>query len=53
MQPVGRARHAALPHHTAEDMQVVQIHRSHLEKHMPWKIQYSMRLRRVCPCRAD
>lgn len=32
VQPVGRARHFALPHHAAEDVQVVQIHRSHPEK---------------------
>ena len=51
MQPVGRARHAALPHDAAKDVQVVQVHRSHLEKCMLLKIQYSMRLGR-CPMRA-
>ena len=51
VQPVGRARHATLPYHAAEDMQVVQIHHSHLENCMLLKIQYSMQLR-GCPMRA-
>jgi hypothetical protein len=30
----GRARDTAFPHHAAEDVQIVQIHLSHLEKYM-------------------
>ena len=41
MQPVGRARHPALPHHAAEDVQVVQVHRSHLENCTFITIHYS------------
>lgn len=33
MQPLRRPRHAALSDHAAEDVQIVQIHHSHIENY--------------------